>query len=100
MRLPRFDMIFRLAAPAVVILVEPAGVALFEIGDDEARVRPLRAGLDARDDPLDPAPAGGAVVKLLVTARFAILRRSLVAGFRAGLEPRDMLAQCRARRDA
>src|SRR5580692_921860 len=31
-----------LAAPAVHVLVEPTGVALLQIGDDEARVRPLR----------------------------------------------------------
>jgi hypothetical protein len=34
-------VIFRLAAPAIIIFVEPAGVALHQIGDDEARVGPL-----------------------------------------------------------
>src|SRR5208283_3010968 len=69
MRLPGFDVIFRLAAPAIIIFVEPAGVALHQIGDDEACVGPLRAGLDAGDDALDAAPARGPVVKLFVTAR-------------------------------
>src|SRR5450755_4716139 len=86
MRLPGFDVIFRLAAPAITILVEPAGVALHQIGDDEARVGPLRAGLEAGDNALDAAPARGPVVKLFVTARLAILRRGFVAGFHAGLE--------------
>src|ERR1035438_4982248 len=56
-------------APAIAIFVKHAGVALLQIGDDEARVGALRARLDARDDPLDPAPARGPVVKLLETAR-------------------------------
>src|SRR5450631_1920668 len=81
MRLPGFDVIFRLAAPAIIILVEPAGVALHQIGDDQARVGPLRAGLDAGDNALDAAPARGPVVKLFVTACLAILRRGFVAGF-------------------
>ena len=93
-------MIFRLAAPAIIIFVEPAGVALHQIGDDEARVGPLRAGLDAGDDALDAAPARGAVVKLFVTARLAILRRGFVAGFHAGLEIADVASQCRGRRHA
>jgi hypothetical protein len=50
-----------LAAPAITILVENAGIALVEIGDDKARVGPLRASLDASDDPLDAAPTRGAV---------------------------------------
>src|SRR6202166_668493 len=100
MRLPGFDVIFRLAAPAIIILVEPAGVALRQIGDDEARVGPLRAGLDAGDDALDAAPARGPVVKLFVTARLAILRRGFVAGFHAGLEIADVASQCRGRRHA
>ena len=91
-------MIFRLAAPAIIIFVEPAGVALHQIGDDEARVGPPRAGLDAGDDALDAAPARGPVVKLFVTARLAILRRGFVAGFRAGLKIADVASQCRVRR--
>src|ERR1700675_1597233 len=100
MRLPGFDVIFGLAAPAISIPVEHAGVALFQIGDDEARVGPLCASLDAGDDALDAAPTLGPVVKLLVTARLALFRRGLVARFRAGLERCNMLAQCRGGRDA
>src|SRR5450759_5170108 len=100
MRLPGFDVIFGLAAPAIIIFVKPAGVALLQIGDDEARVGPLRAGLDAGDDALDAAPARGPVVKLFVTARLAILRRGLVAGFHAGLETAEAGSQVRGRRHA
>jgi hypothetical protein len=42
-------VVFGLAAPAIDILVERAGVALLEIGDDEACVGTLRASLDAGD---------------------------------------------------
>ena len=38
MRLPGLDMVFRLAAPAVDILVKYTGVADLQIGDDEACV--------------------------------------------------------------
>src|SRR3954454_16362664 len=100
MRLPGFDVIFGLAAPAIIILVEPAGVALLQIGDDEARVGPLRGDLDAGDDALDAAPTRGPVVKLFVTARFAVLWCGLVACFHAGLEIADMASQCRGRRHA
>src|SRR6266576_7161215 len=45
MRLPGLDMVFRLAAPAVDILVKYTGVADPQVGDDEACVGPFRAGL-------------------------------------------------------
>jgi hypothetical protein len=38
MRLPGFDVVFGLAAPAIDIFVERASVAFVQIGDDEARV--------------------------------------------------------------
>src|SRR3981081_3059789 len=57
MRLPGLDMVFRLAAPAVDILVKYTGVADLQVGDDEACVGPFRAGLHTGDDPLDAAPA-------------------------------------------
>ena len=68
MRLPRFDVIFGLAAPAVDILVEDTGVAEFQVRDDEARVWAFRADFDARDDSLDAAPARGAVEEFLESA--------------------------------
>ena len=37
-RLPGLDVIFGVAAPAIEVFVEPARVALPEIGDDEARI--------------------------------------------------------------
>ena len=75
MRLPRFDVIFGVAAPAIDILVEDTGVACFQIGGDEASVGPFRAGFDACDDPFDAAPAFGAVVELLEAAELVLLRR-------------------------
>src|ERR1700716_2980606 len=93
MRLPGLDMVFRLAAPAVDILVKYTGVADLQVGDDEACVGPFRAGLHTGDDPLDAAPAGGPVEE-------AFLRRGLEARLRAGLEALDVPAQRRGRRDA
>jgi hypothetical protein len=99
MRLPRFDVIFGLAAPAGDILVEDTGVAEFQVGDDEARVLAFRAGFDARDDSLDAALARGAVEEFLESA-LVLLRRGLEARLRAGLEALDMPAQCCGWRDA
>ena len=100
MRLPRFDMIFCQAAPAIIVFIDFARVWLLQIGHDEACVWPLRADLDARDDPLDAAPAFRAVVKLLEASYLALLRRGCILGFHAGLEIADVFAQGRRRRDA
>src|SRR5260370_40474077 len=77
-----------------------AGVALLEIGDDEACVGPFRASLDAGDDALDAAPARGSVVELAEAARLALFRRGLVARLHAGFEVPDVATQGRGRRDA
>ena len=53
-------MVFGVAAPAIDVFVEAAVVAAFQIGDDEARSGPLLA---PGDDPLDAAPALGAVIQ-------------------------------------
>src|ERR1700730_8221802 len=99
MRLPGLDVIFGLAAPAVDIFVKHAGVADLQVRDD--RVGPLRADFDACDDPLDAAPAFGPIEELLEAAELAVLlRRSLEARLRAGLEALDMPAQRCGRRDA
>ena len=58
-------MVFRLAAPAVEVLVEGTAVAVAEVGDDETGIGAVAAGLDARDDAADPAPAAGGVEELL-----------------------------------
>jgi len=50
----------------------------------QARVGAFRADLDARDDPLDAAPARGAVEEFLESAELAVLRRDFEARFRAG----------------
>ena len=100
MGLPGLDMVFGLAAPAIDILVEPASVAFAQIGDDEAGVRSFRARFDARDDPLDPAPALRAVEELHETTKLAISRRGLESRLRAGFETFDMAAHCCGWRDA
>src|SRR3984893_12186671 len=56
MRLPRLDVIFGLAPPAVDILVKDTGVADLQVRDDEARVRPFRveAGGGSQRPDIDP----------------------------------------------
>jgi len=54
--LPAFDVVFRLAPLAIPPLVEGAGRAARQAGDDEARVCPVRPGLDAGDNAFDPVP--------------------------------------------
>src|ERR1700679_3439568 len=100
MGLPGFDVILGVAAPAVELLIDPAGVALFQIGGDEARVRSLRADLDAGDDALDPAPTRGPIVKLLESSGFTIPGRGLVERLRRRFQALDMPAQRRGGRDA
>ena len=95
-----FDVIFGLASPWIDILVKDTGVAELQVRDDEARVWPFRADFDARDDPLDAAPARSSVEELLEAAELAILGRSLKARLGAGLKALNMPAQCRGRRDA
>ena len=65
-------MVFRLAAPAVEVLVEGTAVAVAEVGDDEAGIGAVAAGLDAGDDAADPAPAAGGVEELLEAADLAL----------------------------
>jgi hypothetical protein len=74
--LPRLDMIFRLSAHAIEPFVEFLGATALQIGDDEAGVGAVRAGFDARDDALDPAPALGGVIELREALYFAARRRS------------------------
>src|SRR5436305_8608242 len=99
MRFPGLDVVFSLAAPAVMILIERAAVALLEIGDDETRVGSVLADLDAGDDALDAAPTRGAIVKFLEAADFAVSWRGLEARLRAGFEDFNVSAQCRGRRN-
>src|SRR4051794_40588323 len=99
-RLPRLDVVLRRAAPAINVFVEHASVSGRQARDDEAGVCSVGAGLDARDDALDPAPARGAVVELRITAYLARVRGGDVARHRAGFQALDMPAQGRGRRDA
>src|SRR5208282_3150588 len=92
MRLEGFDVVFGLATPAIDLFIEHASVSLVQIGDDEARVGPFGASLDAGDDALDAAPASGAVEELLEAADFVVSWRGLEARLRAGLEDFDVSA--------
>ena len=93
-------MVLGLAAAAVELLVQRARRAAGEVGDDEAGVGALRAGLDAGDDALDPAPAGGAVVEFLVAPQLVRAGRGGLPGRGAALQGLDMAAQRRGRGDA
>jgi hypothetical protein len=55
MGLPGFDVVFGLAAPAIDVFIERAGIALPQIGDDEAGVGSFLADFDAGDDAFDSA---------------------------------------------
>ena len=68
---PGLDVVFRLSAPAVEVLVQRTAVAVAEVGDDEAGIGAVAAGLDAGDDPADPAPAAGGVIEFLEAADLA-----------------------------
>src|SRR5271157_57530 len=100
MRLEGFDVVFGLATPAIDLFIEHASVSLVQVGDNEARVGPFGASLDAGDDALDAAPAFGAVEELLEAAYFVISWRGLEASFCAGLEDFDVSAQGRGWRNA
>src|SRR3954466_2066381 len=99
MGFPGLDVIFRLAAGAIDVLIDGAAAHLIETGDDESGVGALRSGLDAGDDALDAVPACGAIVEILEPAQ--LLSASLGSALdRAGLQRGDMLAQRGGRRDA
>src|SRR6266511_1359314 len=77
MSFPGLDVVFRLAAPAVELLVQRSATAMAEVGDDEAGIGAVGTGLDAGDDAADPAPAAGGVMELLEAADLARGRRGL-----------------------
>src|SRR4051794_13171370 len=89
-RLPRFDVVLRRAAPAIELFIKHTRGACGQARDDEAGVCSVGAGLDARDDALDPAPAGSAVVELRITAHLARLWGGDEARQRAGFQALDM----------
>jgi hypothetical protein len=55
MRPPRLDVVLRLAAGAVDVLIDGAAGWTEEAGHDESRVSPLRSGVDASNDALHTA---------------------------------------------
>ena len=71
-------------------LVQGAAVAVAEVGDDEAAVDAVAAGLDAGDDAADPAPGLGGVEEFLEAADLAFARIGLEARRGAFLETGDM----------
>src|SRR3954449_6077610 len=99
MGFPGLDVIFRLAAGAIDVLVDGATAHTIETGDDEAGVDALRPGLDAGDDALNTVPACGAIVEILEPAQLLAARLGSTLD-RAGLQRGDVLAQRGGRRDA
>src|SRR4051795_10904537 len=91
-RLPRLDVVLRRAALAVDLFIKHTRVACGQARDDEAGVCSIGAGLNAGDDALDPAPAGGAVVELRITAHLARLWGGGEARQRARFQALDMPA--------
>jgi hypothetical protein len=71
-------MVFRLAAAAIEVLVQRSAAAVVEVGDDEAGIGAVAAGLNAGNDATDPAPGFGGIVEMLWGERQAAwhLRRS------------------------
>ena len=86
-------MVLGLAAAAVEILVQRARCAAGEVGDDKARIGALGAGLDAGDDALNPAPACGAIVELLVAPQLVCAAGGGLAVRRAALQRLDVPAE-------
>src|SRR3954452_22128327 len=92
MGFPGLDVIFRLAAGAIDVLVDGAAAHLVETGDDEAGIDALGPGLDAGDDALNTVPACGAIVEFLEAAQLLTTRPGGARG-RARFQRGDVLAQ-------
>src|SRR5512132_3002968 len=84
MSFPGLDVVFRLAAPAVELLVQRSATAMAEVDDEAA----------------DPAPAAGGVMELLEAADLARGRRGLETAGGAFLEAADMALQGAGRGEA
>src|SRR5512144_1796328 len=80
MGFPGFYVVFRLSTPAIELLVQRPAVAVAEVGDDEAGIGAVAAGLDAGDDAADPAPGLGGVMEFLEATDLASARIGLEAG--------------------
>jgi len=72
----------------------------FKLVTTKRVVGPFRAGFEAGDDPLDPAPAVCAVEERLETTKLAVSGRGLEPRLYVGFEIGDMAMQRRGRRDA
>src|SRR3984893_13626567 len=76
-------------------LIDQLGAAALQVGDNKAGIGSLGAGLDPRDDALDPAPAAGGIVELRKAPHLAA-RRCRSEAFGSGfLQRLDMAAQRR-----
>src|ERR1700751_6387997 len=72
MQLVRLDQVFGLSACTIDLLVERLGQA-WQIGDDEAAIGTLRAGLDASDEAAFEFPAFGGVAEVVIAANLVTL---------------------------
>src|SRR5512144_2932852 len=100
MGFPGFYVVFRLSTPAIEFLVQRPAVAVAEVGDDEAGVGAVAAGLDAGDDAADPAPGLGGVMEFLEATDLASARIGLEAGRGAFIEAGGMPAERAGRGEA
>src|SRR5207249_7779774 len=78
-----FDAVFHLAPRAVILLIEPLGLA-FPVGDHVARVGPVGVVLGFDDDAPLAIPAVGLVLKRPKEAHF--LLNFLMLGCSVGLQ--------------
>ncbi len=69
MGLPGLDVIFRLAAGGIQLLVQVLAAAALEIGDDVAGVAPIGADLDPGDDTALFRPGPGRIEECLEPAQ-------------------------------
>src|SRR5512132_2339232 len=97
MGLPGLDMVLRLPTPTVELLVEGTSTAVAKVGDDEAAIGAVAAGLDAGDDPANPAPAAGGVEEFLEAADLAVARVGPEACCGARLQTADVTLPCAGR---
>src|SRR5947209_5283081 len=93
-------MVFHLPPLAVGLFIAGTRRAASEAGGDEARIHPLRPGLDTGNDALDAVPTPGTIIEFLEATALLATAAGGEALCRALLQSRDMAAQGRRRRHA